>query len=813
MLLDCDYRLDEAQNAVIQVFVSTENEILRFEDRGFRPYFYTLCKEPEKAAKAILDFDFGDSVRAVGAEHVPKSNAENAVKVSFKNPGDLVKAREKITEIEGVIEKREYDIPYANRYLIDKGLKPMSGVEVEFAESASPAGKPGKNLAACNITKISQKDCPHELRVAALDIETLSPGRFSDPKKDPILMCVLVTGTGEQEPKAAVYTYKPTEKKGTVVLGSEKGMVEKVLFDIRALSPDVLVTYNGDTFDLPYIKERCERLGIECDFGHGGVQVVNRGIFHSATLKGTQHLDAFQLVKFMARTGSISLLKMDLESVSEKLFNQPKEKLGHEAINELWEKGELERIVDYNREDGEVTMRLAREFLPLEIQLCAMLRYTLTDTSRASSSEMVEQLLMLNSADRDLLIPNKPGEREIHQRSLRTYEGGFVKEPVPGLHENIAVLDFRSLHPTIMISHNISPETLKCHHPECSTGANVSPDKDWFCMKQKGFLVSILEEILAARIELKKKARAMDKNSEQYRFVNAKQRGLKILLNSHYGYLGYPRARWYSRESARAITAWSRHYIRETMHKANEMGFQGLYSDTDSLFLVLPEGKTEKDVLGFLEKTNSELPEAMELEFDGMYRRGIFVTKREKESAAKKKYALMDFKGNLKIVGFEYVRRDWAPVAKETQRQVIEAVLAQGKPEKAIQITKDVIRRLKDSKVPKKELVIMKQLKASPAKYESKGPHVVAAEKAMKRGKDIEVGALIGYVVTRGTGKSKSVSDKAELEEYVKEGDYDADYYLEHQILPAVLNIMQELGYGKDDLIHGGKQSKLFAPR
>ncbi len=813
MLLDCDYRYDENQNSVIQVFISTDEKIVRFEDQDFRPYFYVICKEPAKSAKAILDFDFGEGIRAIAAEHIEKSNSQNAVKISFKNPGDLVKARDKITQIEGVTGKREYDIPFANRYLIDRGLRPMAGAEAEFEDAENSGGQAGKKSPAPAIKKIRPIELEHTLRIAALDLETLSPGRFSDPAKDPILMAVIVTAKGSEKPVAKVYTHKPTEKPGTVVLKTEKEMVEKVLSDLREFCPDVLVTYNGDTFDLPYIKTRCEKLGVECDFGFGGITAVNRGMFHSATVRGTQHLDAYQLIKFMARTGSVSLLKMDLESVSEKLFNQPKEKLGHESINELWEKGELGRIVDYNREDGEVTMRLAREFLPLEIQLASMLRYTLVDISRASSSEMVEQLLIVNSFDANALIPNKPGEGEVRTRSLQTYEGGFVKEPVPGLHENIAVLDFRSLHPTIMISHNISLETLKCEHPECKVGKNVSPDKDWFCEKKKGFLAQILEEILATRIKLKREAKALDKNSEEFKFVNAKQHALKILLNSHYGYLGYARARWYSRESARAITAWSRHYIKAVMQKAEDTGFKALYSDTDSCFLLVPKGKAEKDVIEFMVKINSELPEAMELEFDGMYRRGIFVTKRESGTAAKKKYALMDFKGNLKIVGFEYVRRDWANVAKDTQRQVIEAVLAEGKPEKAIQITKDVIKKLREGKVPKKDLIIMKQLKASPSKYDSKGPHVVAAEKAMKRGKDIEVGSLIAYVVTRGTGKDRSVSDKAEIEEFVKEGDYDADYYLEHQILPAVENIMQELGYGKDDLIHGGKQSTLFGNR
>ncbi|VVB98929.1 DNA polymerase [uncultured archaeon] len=802
ILLDCDYRVAEDGFASIHVFISTESGIKLFEDRNFRPYFYIVSKSPRKTISAMKDFTFGNGAKCFSAEEAEKSNCEGVVKVEFRNPQELVACREKITDVEGVVEKREFDIPFANRYLIDRGLKPMHGVEVEYEEPEKQKNGPG--LGPPRVKSIRARDVKHELRVVALDIETLSPGRFSDPKKDPILMIVLA-----QEKSSAVYTYKPTNKKNTVVLKSEEEMIEKALLDLREYSPDVIVTYNGDSFDLPYIKTRCEKLGIKCDLGFGGITATNRGIFHSATLRGTQHLDAFGLVKFMTRIGSISLLKMDLESVSEKLFNKPKEKVGHEDINKSWGTGEIDRVIDYNREDGEVTLRLAQEFLPLQLQLCSMLRYTLADTSRASSSEMVEQLLIVNSFERNALIPNKPSEAEVHQRSLQTYEGGFVKEPIPGLHENIAVLDFRSLHPTIMISHNVSLETLKCGHASCRNGKNVSPDKDWFCEMKIGFLAGILEEILKERIELKKKAKSLEKDSSEYKMANAKQHALKILLNSHYGYLGYPRARWYSRESARAVTAWSRQYIQEVSGKAEEAGFNVIYNDTDSSFLVLPKGKTEEDVKMFLEKTNSELPDAMELEFDGLYRRGIFVTKRESGTAAKKKYALIDFKGNLKIVGFEYVRRDWAPIAKETQKQVIEAVLKEGKPEKAIQITKDVIKRLKSGAVPKKELVIMKQLKARPSKYESIGPHVAAAQKAMDRGKEVEVGSLIGFVVTR---KGKSVSDRAELEEYVKEGDYDTDYYLEHQILPAVLNIMQELGYSKEDLVHGGKQSTLFGP-
>ena len=91
-------------------------------------------------------------------------------------------------------------------------------------------------------------------------------------------------------------------------------------------------------------------------------------------------------------------------------------------------------------------------------------------------------------------------------------------------------------------------------------------------------------------------------------------------------------------------------------------------------------------------------------------------------------------------------------------------------------------------------------------KYESIGPHIAAAMKAVKRGKELTVGSTISFIITRS---GKSISDRAELEEYVKEGDYDADYYITHQVVPAVGKIISEFGVSSEDLIHGGTQRSL----
>ena len=157
-------------------------------------------------------------------------------------------------------------------------------------------------------------------------------------------------------------------------------------------------------------------------------------------------------------------------------------------------------------------------------------------------------------------------------------------------------------------------------------------------------------------------------------------------------------------------------------------------------------------------------------------------------------------------MGFEYVRRDWSGIAKETQKEVLEAVLKEGNPKKAAEIIKKKIEHLKSGKAKKKELIIMTQLQKNVGEYAVDAPQVSAVKKAMARGKKIGVGAMLSYIITKA---GKGISDKAELEEFVQEGNYDADYYIENQLLPAVMRIMEELGYSKEDLEKGGKQKTL----
>jgi len=207
----------------------------------------------------------------------------------------------------------------------------------------------------------------------------------------------------------------------------------------------------------------------------------------------------------------------------------------------------------------------------------------------------------------------------------------------------------------------------------------------------------------------------------------------------------------------------------------------------------------QEKVDNFLFSVNQELPPGMELEFEGFYERGFFVTK--------KRYALIQ-DDKIVVKGLELVRRDWAPVAKKTQEKVMMAILKDGSPKKAAKIIKEVIDRIKNGEIPIEDLVIHTQLTKNPDKYQQMAPHVLAAKKAIKRGRKVGRGSIIRYVVVKGKGP---ISQRAEPLEDADVANYDPSYYIDNQVLPAISRIIDSLGYSHDEIVHKQKQSNLDA--
>lgn len=205
----------------------------------------------------------------------------------------------------------------------------------------------------------------------------------------------------------------------------------------------------------------------------------------------------------------------------------------------------------------------------------------------------------------------------------------------------------------------------------------------------------------------------------------------------------------------------------------------------------------EEQVTELLCSINHDLPEDMELELEGYYDRGFFVSK--------KRYAVI-YDGEITVKGLELVRRDWAPVAKNTQHDVLEAILKDASPTKAKKVVKSVIKKLNSGTVPIEDLVIHTKLTKKPENYKQNAPHVLAAEKLRLHGQKVTSGTIIRYVITKG---NEPISKRAEPVEYIGNKEYDPEYYIQNQVLPATLRILESIGYSEEQIMNNERQTSL----
>jgi DNA polymerase I len=758
LLLDISYGAEEGKLAT-RLYVKTAKGTQVIEDSEFAPYFYLTTKQAPSA------------IKLEGVKEVVRRDADT-LKVVCSTPADVPKAREKAKLLGKVSEA---DVPFTQRYLIDHALKPMQTYEWDGL-------------------KFAPTDGDIALKRVAMDFETYNQRGFSVADKDPILLAAAHDGKEDH-----VFTWKKIKRPFVTTSKDEKSALEG--FAKAMQEADVVYTYNGDNFDLPYLRERMKTLKIEHGLGLGGEQTrfrnTQRGV--TALIPGKAHVDVYQAISFLARIGALKLPRYTLADVYAEISGKKKVLIDKKSIWKTWDSGKgLEELADYNLDDAHATWELGEHVLPLYTAFAKLVGSTLSDVCRMSTGQMVEQLLLSSSFQRGVIAPNKPGHGELAARSQSPIEGGFVKTPPAGLHDRVAVLDFRGLYPSIIISHNISPETLGC---KCCEDAFVSPQGHRFCRKHKGIIPEMLETLVKNRIAVKKRMREAT-GKEKVR-LDAEQWALKIVANSTYGYTLYARARWYSRQCGESTTAWARHYVHDLIAKAEQAGFEVLYADTDSAFLKLGD-KTKEDVVAFVKEYNTHLPEAMAVEFEGYYPRCIFVTRRV-GGAAKKRYALLREDGQVEITGLEFVRRDWSALAKNAQQRVVQAVL-ENKVEEAKKIVLQTIEGVRANTFPLDDFVIYTQLKRRTGNYDAVGPHVKAAMRLEKSGETVGAGTTIGYVVTQGSG---NIGDRAYPVELVGNRKPDADYYVNNQLLPAVMKILAELGIKEDELTTKGKQTGL----
>jgi DNA polymerase elongation subunit (family B) len=813
--IDLTYKVVN-KKPVIYIYGRTkDNKQICVIDTNFEPYFYvtpkkdsssielkeTLLRLREEKNKEVFEV-----LRTELVKKALEGKETSALRVVVNIPKAVPVLREKIKELAAVENVLEYDILYTRRYLIDKKITPLVLTDVEVDDSEEQSERKEKSrVPVIRAKKISQSsdDSLNDLKILAFDIETYNPfGKNTVPEQHPIIMISLF-GKGIEK----VITWKrfKTNLNYIEFVEGEGQLIERFKELVNEHSPDLLTGYYSDGFDMPFIIKRAEKHKIKLDFSlNYETTTIGRGNNKGIDTTGIIHFDVLNIIKRVL-SRKMKMTVFTLDAVSEELLGEGKEEVDLNTLAAAWDSAsdELSLFAKYNLKDSKLTFELCEKALPNLVELVKLVGQSPKDINRMAFSQLVEWYLIKRADDFGQFIPNRPGYKELERRRHHRVKGAFVFEPTPGLYKNVVVYDFRSLYPTIIISHNISIETMNC---ECCKNKEKVPVENfnlWFCAKKEGFFSTVLKDIIMRRMRVKEIMKNTDKKKRI--FLDARQNSLKTLSNSFYGYLGFFAARWYNKDCARSVTAYGRHYIHKVINAAKEKGFDVLYSDTDSVFLGL-KNKTKKDSEKFCEEINASLPGMMELEYEGSYKSALFVPVRATDTGAKKKYALIDEEDHITIKGFETVRRNVSPIAKKTQEKVIEIILKENAPEKAFEFVNKVIADLKNKKVDTEDLAISTQLTKSLSSYDSIGPHVAVAKRMKANGLEIFSGMIIRYVVTAG---KELIRDRAKLPEEVKKGEYDVDYYINNQLLPSVESIFEVFGYRTEDLTGGKKQSRL----
>ena len=723
-----------------------------------------------------------------------------AIKVYANAQSELSKIIEKMPKD---IEIREHDINPVTRYILQKKINPLNWYKAsgEILNESGEFSGIDKSFDVDYVIK-AEKIWEDKLlnskhifapKVIAFDIET---DEFEIGKGE----IIMVSLYGKDLKK--VLTLKNVNAPNYVVkLKDERELLLEFAKIIKKENPDIITGYFSDGFDLPYIKSRAEKLKVKMPLGldGGGVKLTG-GNNPRAKVSGRVHID---LLKFIQTAYSQYLQSetLSLGDVANELLGEKKKE--HEFKHSSKLSGdEWVKFFEYNLHDSYLTYELFLKAWPDMSEFTKITKEPLWNVTRDGMSSNVENYIIHNLYKYNEIIERKPTHDEISKRRSREkYEGAFVLEPKPKLYEDIVMFDFTSYWPSIIATFNLSKSTMLEKKEKNSLEIDIGKGKKAYFNKKKGFFPEILEEIIKLRKQYKEEYK---KNPDN--LLKARSNAFKLLANASYGYQGFFGARYYCPEASAAATSISRDYLKKVIKEAESSDFKVIYSDTDSIALEL-NGKTQKQTLEFLKKINDKLPGIMELELEDFYKRGIWVTTRKGEIGAKKKYALINEKGNLKIRGFETVRRDWCKLARELQNKVLEKILNEGNEKSALVYTKEVINKIKDRKVDKKSLIIKTQLKKSLSEYKAVTPHVTMARKMLKKGLPVHAGMLIQYFIAEGDKKSLT-RERASFPE--EEKKYDVDYYLSKQVLPAVENIFQVFGLDVNDIIEGTKQKTLF---
>jgi DNA polymerase-2 len=778
-IVDETYRI-EGGKAFVYLFGRLENGESFLTINQFSPYF--CIKEQDGAAAQKLSTSIAFRIEPTD---MTTMHGEKAAKVVLDIPKDVPELRKLFEQHK--IACYEADIRFTHRFLMDKSILRSMAIAGEYTTD----GFVNRIYREPDLTPCDYKP---ELRILSMDIETSMRGD---------LYCVSLAC---EEPKVAKVLIATTSKKHlkhAEVFPDEKSLCEALRAEILRIDPDVITGWNLIDFDLKVLRDlfhkhkipfRMARQDWDCTLR------IESAFLRDSTAEfpGRQVLDGIHLLK----SNFIRLDDYKLDTAAQELLGE-KKLIGHEGKGKEIEDAyhhDPQKLIDYNLLDSELVLRILAKTGALGI---TVERAMLTGMSIERVKGSVASFDSLYLRELRAIHVVAPCGGYVEKEEGIT--GGFVRESVPGIYDNIIVLDFKSLYPSIIRTFNIDPLGF-----ERGKAAPARKTKEKWIVSPSGAIFPNDDGILPRLITRLWAARdAAKKRKDEYA-----SQAIKTLMNSFFGVLANANCRFFSMELANSITRAGQHLIQLTFREIEVMGYNVIYGDTDSIFVdahaksyddaVAVSERIERSVNAFYAKHMREeyhRENMMVLEPDRIFTRFIMPKVRGSEEGAKKRYAglvIEHGKERLDVTGLEIVRRDWTDLAKDFQEKLLWLVFRKEDPAAFI---RNYVQNLRAGKLDD-ALRYRKAIRKDLDEYtKTTPPHVKAARKLEEKGIAL-TSTLIEYVMT--------ADGPMPVQLFSKKTPPDYDHYVEKQIKPLADAILCFYDTTFDDVVKGQKQNTLF---
>lgn len=552
-----------------------------------------------------------------------------------------------------------------------------------------------------------------QLKRCQVDIETDSAGNgaFSNPYQDRVLAIGMKMG---DEVKLLCLETEDADGEGK--------LLESFNETLQEWDPDVIEGHNIFSFDLNYLGIRCKRRKIPCKWGRYGqlakgrksrLKVAERWLdFQRWDLPGRTVFDTYLMVQLYDIT-SRDMPSYGLKAVAEyfgvtqKLERDRTYIEGAEIHKQFRE--DRETFLRYLEDDLRETEGVASILLPTYFEQCKSFPVLLQEACLRGTSSKVDLLFLEKYYHAAHALP-EPAE------GFGSFEGGFTRSFKEGVFKNVLHYDVASLYPSLLL------------------GLDRNPLQD-----DLGVFLSLLKELREYRLKYKKLAKS-DPDPAMRREYGARQASYKILINSFYGYLGFPGARFGDGELAASVTADGRELLQKIIEIMEANGAEPLEADTDGIYVA--SEKWARDPMKLLELVQAELPDGIDLELGGEYETMLCYKA--------KNYALYDGEKVL-IRGSALRSRGTEPYLGELTKNLIHALTGAIDAD-PLQMLNEMRTQIENQRIDVTRLAKTEFLNQSPTKYqkmveEGGKPRRAALEVALKQNPVPKMGERVQFYI------------------------------------------------------------------